>query len=133
MKRAILMLPLLGLAACMSGGGYTSAAVVVAEPVEYVYVQPVDHVVVVSREVLVTNGYTVYRVTNSGPNRVLWARRGDDEMVRIFVSPNGQRVAVRGLVEVRDRKDRGRHRGWERRGAPNRVLAAINVKLKGGG
>lgn len=132
MKRAILMLPLLGLTACMSGG-YTSAAVVWSEPVEYVYVQPVDHVVVVSREVLVTNGYTVYRVTNSGPNRVLWARRGSDEMVRIFVSPNGQRVAVRGIVEVRDRKDRGRHRGWERRGSPNRVLAAINVKLKGGG
>ena len=132
MKRAILMLPLLGLTACLTGG-YTSAAVVWSEPVEYVYVEPIDHVVVVSREVLVTNGYTVYRVTRSGYNRIIWARRGSDEMVRIFVSPSGSNVAVRGVIEVRERGDRGRHRGWERRGSPNRVLAAINGKLKNRG
>lgn len=132
MKRAILMLPLLGLTACLAGG-YTSAAVVWSEPVEYVYVEPIDHVVVVSREVLISNGYTVYRVTNSGYNRIIWARRGPDEMVRIFVSPSGSSVAVRGVIEVRERGDRGRHRGWERRGSPNRVLAAINGKLKNRG
>jgi hypothetical protein len=132
MKRAILMLPLLGLTACLTGG-YTSAGVVWSEPVEYVYVEPIDHVVVVSREVLVTNGYTVYRVTRSGYNRIIWAHRGNDEMVRIFVSPSGSSVAVRGVIEVRERGDRGRHRGWERRGSPNRVLAAINGKLKSRG
>ena len=128
MKRAFLMLPLLGLTACMVGG-YTSAAVVWSEPVEYVYVEPMDRVVVISREVLISNGYTVYRVTSYNGGRVLWARRGDNEMVRIFVSPSGGYVGVRGVIEVRDH-DRGRHRGWERRGSPNRVLAAINGKLK---
>lgn len=131
MKRAFLMLPLLGLTGCLMGAGYTSTAVVwSSEPVEYVYVEPIDHVVVVSREVLISNGYTVYRVTRSGGGRILWARRGDDEMIRIFVSPTGRQVAVRGVFEVRERGDRGRHRGWQRRGSPDRVLAAISVKLK---
>jgi hypothetical protein len=100
---------------------------VYAEPVEYVYVAPVDQVVVVSRQVLVSNGYTVYRVTRSGSNRVLWARRGPDEMVRLYLTPSGQTVAVNGLVEVRERHS---NRGWQRRGSPNRVLAGINGKLK---
>ena len=63
MKRAFLMLALLGLGACTSSG-YPTATMVYAEPVEYVYVAPVDQVVVVSRQALVSNGYTVYRVTS---------------------------------------------------------------------
>src|SRR6266480_5097717 len=129
MKRHLLILAAtLSLAGC--AGGYTSAEFVYAEPVEYEYAVPVDHVVVVTREVLVTRGWTVYRVERSGPNRIIWARRGDDDVVRIFASPTGQRVVVRGLWEARERKahrehgdhdedndrgDRGRHSGWVRR------------------
>jgi len=97
---------------------------------------------VVTREVLVDRGWTVYRVERSGPNRIVWARRGDDDVVRIFASPSGQRVVVRGLWEARERKarrehgdhdednDRGRHKGWVRRGPPQDVIAAIDVRLK---
>ncbi len=95
--RRLLPLPLLLAAtACLSGGGYMSAAVVYAEPPVAVYEVPVDRVVVVSREVLVSRGYVVYHVDRRGPNRVIWARRGDDEVVRLFVTPQGQRVAPAG-------------------------------------
>src|SRR5207237_4596944 len=119
----------LSLAGCAPG--YTSASVVYAEPAEYVYVVPVDRVVVVTREVLVNRGWVVYRVQRSGPNRIIWARRGDDEVVRVFATPQGERVAVRGLWEVRERGDRGRHRGWTKRGPPPReIFSEIDVRLK---
>lgn len=123
----------LSVAGC--AGGFTSATVVYGEPAEYVYVVPVDHVVVVTREVLVSRGWVVYRVERSGPNRIVWARRGDDEIVRIFATPQGERVVLRGLWEVRergehDRRDRGRHRGWEKRGPPRDIIADIDVRLK---
>src|SRR5438034_1290416 len=94
--RRLLPLPLLLAAtACLSGGGYMSAEVVYAEPPVAVYEVPVDRVVVVSREVLVSRGYVVYHVARRGPNRVIWARRGDDEVVRLFVTPQGDRAAPR--------------------------------------
>ena len=130
------MLTYLSLAATLSlagcAGGYTSASFVYAEPAEYVYVVPVDRVVVVTREVLVTRGYVVYRVERSGPNRIIWARRGNDEVVRIFASPQGggQRVAVRGLLEVRERHDRGKHKGWSKKGQPRDIIADIDVRLR---
>src|SRR5919197_2021110 len=115
--------------------GYTSAEFVYAQPAEYEYVVPVDRVVVVTREVLVTRGWEVYRVQRSGPDRIIWARRGDNQIVRIFATPRGERVVVRGLWEERARRrhgdkdeddhdedddhgDHGRHRGWVNRGAP---------------
>lgn len=131
------------LAACAPG--YTRASIVYAEPAQYEYEVPVDRVVVVTREVLIDRGWTVYRVERSGRNRIVWARRGDDDVVRIFASPNGQRVVVRGLWEARDRKgrrehgdhdedndrgDRGRRKGWVRRGPPQDVIAAIDIRLK---
>ena len=77
MKRDLIMLAAtLSLAGCAPG--YTNAEFVYAEPVEYEYVVPVDRVVVVTRDVLITRGWTVYRVQRSGPNRIIWARRGDD-------------------------------------------------------
>src|SRR5882724_11093046 len=104
MKRYLLSLAAtLSLAGC--AGGYTSAEFVYAEPAEYEYFVPVDRVVVVTREVLVTRGWTVYRVQRSGPNRIIWARRGDNDVVRIFATPRGQRVAVRGLWEARENDD----------------------------
>ncbi len=128
-------LPLLLVAGALSlagcAPGYTSASVVYAEPAEYVYVVPVDRVVVVTREVLVNHGWVVYRVQRSGPNRIIWARRGDDEVVRIFATPQGQQVAVRGLWEVRERHDRGKHKGWAKRGAPREIITDIDVRLKG--
>ena len=127
MKGMYLMVPLV-LAACTASGGYTRPAVVYAEPVEYVYVAPVDQVILVSRDALVSNGYTVYQVTRAGPDRIVWARRGSDEMVRIYVTPSGRNVLVRGVTEVRH--DKGKHRGWQRRGSPNSVLAVINGKMK---
>ncbi len=123
----------LSLAGCAAG--FTSATVVYGEPAEYVYVVPVDRVVVVTRDVLVTRGWVVYRVERSGPNRVIWARRGDDEIVRIFATPQGERVVVRGLWEVRERggrgHDRGKHKGWQKRGPPSDIIADIDVRLKG--
>jgi len=127
--------------------GYTSAELVYAEPVEYEYVVPVDRVVVVTQDVLVTRGWTVLRVQRSGPNRIIWARRGDDEIVRIFATPNGQRVAVRGLWEERDRRkhgdhdeqgedehgEHGRHRGWMNRGQPHDIITDIDVRLRARG
>src|SRR5205814_5991120 len=76
MRRYVLTLALV-LAAC-GPGVYTRAEVVYAEPAQYVYVEPVDRVVVVTREVLVARGYQVYRVEDDGPTRVIWARRGDE-------------------------------------------------------
>jgi len=146
MKRELIMLAAtLSLAGCAPG--YTSAEFVYAEPVEYEYVVPVDRVVVVTRDVLITRGWTVYRVQRSGPNRIIWARRGDDEIVRIFATPSGQRVAVHGLWEQRDRRkhgdkddqgedehgNRGRHRGWVNRGQPREIITDIDVRLRARG
>src|SRR5437773_10414567 len=127
--RYLLVASSLGLAGC--AGGFTSATVVYGEPAEYAYVVPVDRVVVITRDVLVTRGWVVYRVQRSGPNRIIWARRGDDEVVRIFATPQGQQVGVRGLWEVRERHDRGKHKGWAKRGAPREIIADIDVRLKG--
>jgi len=115
--------------------GYTPAEVVYAEPADHVYVVPVDRVVVVSREVLVQRGWVVYRVEEHGPDRIIWARRGDDEMVRIFATHEGDRVVLRGLNEARERggdgdHDRGKHKGWVRRGNADDVIADIDVRLK---
>jgi len=138
MKRDLIMLAAtLSLAGCAPG--YTSAEFVYAEPVEYEYVVPVDRVVVVTRDVLVARGWTVYRVQRSGPNRIIWARRGDDEIVRIFATPRGDRVAVRGLWEAREhddhgeRGDRGKHKGWAKRGQPRDIITDIDVRLKARG
>ena len=132
MKRYLLTLAgTLSLAGC--AGAYTSADFVYAEPVEYEYVVPVDRVVVVTREVLVTRGWTVYRVQRSGPNRIIWARRGDDQIVRIFATPRGERVAVRGLQEERERGDHGKHKGWAKRGQPREIITDIDVRLKARG
>jgi hypothetical protein len=146
MKRdQILLVATLSLAGCAPG--YTRAEFVYAQPVEYEYVVPVDRVVVVTQDVLVTRGWAVYRVQRDGPNRIIWARRGDDEIVRIFATPNGERVAVRGLWEQRDRRkhgdhndqgedehgDHGRHRGWANRGQPRDIITDIDVRLRARG
>ena len=125
--RRLYLAPVLALAAC-GPGVYTRAEVVYAEPANYVYVVPPERVVVVTREVLVNRGYVVYRVQRAGPNRIIWARRGDDEIVRVFVNPEGERVVVRGLSEVHDR---GRHKGWLRKGHAEDVVADVNVRLRG--
>ena len=108
-------------------GVYTRAEVVYAEPAQYVYVEPVDHVVVVTREVLVSRGYQVYRVEDDGPTRVIWARRGDEEIVRVFATREGERVLVRG---IRERRDHGRHKGWLRQGRAEEVVGDIDVRLR---
>ena len=125
--RSLYLAPVLALAAC-GPGVYTRAEVVYAEPANYVYVVPPERVVVVTREVLVNRGYVVYRVQRAGPNRIIWARRGDDEIVRVFVNPEGERVVVRGLSEVHDR---GRHKGWLRKGRAEDVVADVDVRLRG--
>jgi len=132
MKRYLLILaPMLSLAGC--AGGYTSAGFVYAEPAEYEYVVPVDRVVVVTRDVLVARGWTVYRVQRSGRDRIIWARRGDDRIVRIFATSQGERVAVRGLQEERERGGHGRHKGWAKRGQPRDIITEIDVRLRARG
>ena len=127
MNRSYLLLPMV-VAAC-APGGYTRAEVVYAEPARYEYVVPADRVVVVTREVLVQRGYGVYRVETHGPNRIVWAHRrdDDDEIVRVFVSPDRERVAVRGLSE---RRDHGKHKGWARNGHADDVMTDIDVRLR---
>ena len=131
MKTILHFLPIAGalsLAGC--AGGLTGATVAYGQPAEYVYVVPVDHVVVVTRDVLVRRGWAVYRVQRSGPTRIIWARRDDDEMVRIFATQRGRQVSLRGLHEVREQQDRGRHKGWRKRGPPREIIAAIDVRLR---
>ena len=123
------MVAALSLAGC--AGGYARAEYASPEP-EYVYVVPVERVVVVTRDVLVTRGWTVYRVERSGSNRIIWARRGDDQ-VRIFANPHGERVAVRGLWEARDRGDNGKHKGWSKKGQPRDIIADIDIRLRARG
>jgi hypothetical protein len=141
LRKLMILATLIPLAGCYGGYGYTRAEVVYQDPPAYEYVVPVDRVVVVTREVLVNRGWVVYRVERSGGGRVIWARRGDDDMVRIFVTPNGNRVALRGLHERREEEredegrghghDRGKHRGWMHQGAPTEVLTDIDVRLRG--
>src|SRR5229473_1808220 len=122
--------PLLALALAACGRVvYTRAAVVYAEPPSYVYVAPIDRVVVVTREVLVTRGYVVYREEEDGPNRILWARRGDDEVVRVFATRDGERVVVRGLTERRELDDR--RSGVDRRSRGNRRWGEGAVPVAG--
>jgi hypothetical protein len=117
---------LLGAAACASGGGYARAELIYAEPPLREYDVPVESVVIVCREVFVTRGYVVYRVERHGPDRIIWARRGDHEVVRVFVTPHGTRAAIRSVQELRDR---GRHRGWVRHGPPPAIIAEFDVRL----
>src|SRR3989442_15541148 len=124
MKR---LFPLLMVVAACGPGVYTRAEVVYAEPADHVYVVPADRVIVVTREVLVQRGYVVYRVENSGPNRIVWARRGDDEVGRIFVTPERERVVVRSIREV---PQRGKHRGWGPRDRGDELLADIDLRLR---
>jgi len=126
MRRYFPMLALV-LAACGPGFVFTRAEVVYAEPAQYVYVEPVDRVVVVTREVLVRRGYEVYRVEDDGPTRVIWARRGNDEVVRVFATREGERVQIRGIRETRDR---GRHKGWARQGRAEEVVGDIDGRLR---
>ena len=129
---SLLLIAALTVTAC-APYGYTRAEIVYGEPAEYVYVTPVERVVVVTREVLVSRGWVVYRVDRDGPNRVIWARRGDDEVVRVFATPTGggERVAVRTIAESRERGDRGRHRGWARHDPPRDVIVDIDGRLRG--
>ena len=130
MKPYLALATILGAGACASGG-YTPAEVIYAEPTEAVYLVPMDRVVVVSRDVLLDRGYTVYRVERSGPNRILWARRGDGETVRVFATPRGRGIAVRGVREVRQEEKPG-HREWVRRAPPASVIAGIDTRLRHG-
>ena len=124
----ILCAAAMSIAGCASGSAQAEYGYV--EPEEYVYVVPMDRVVVVTRDVLVRRGWTVYRVERSGPNRIIWARYGDEKIVRIYANPQGQRVVVRGLWEQRERGDRGKHKGWTKRGEPRDIIAAIDVRLR---
>lgn len=132
MKRHLMILAAtVTVAGC--AGGYGRAEYSYAEPEEHVYVVPVERVVVVTRDVLVTRGWTVYRVERSGPNRIIWARHGDDQIVRIFATPHGERVAVAGLREERAHGDHGKHKGWSKKGQPRDIIAEIDVRLRGRG
>lgn len=128
MNRFTLVLAALALPLAACGPGlYTRAEVVYAEPPQYTYVVPVERVVIVARDVLENRGYVVYRVDQEGPDRVIWARRGDDEVVRVFATPQGERVLVRGLTDVRDR---GRHNEWVRRGRAEEVVGEVDGRLR---
>jgi hypothetical protein len=48
-------------------------------------------------------------------------------VVRVFVNRDGERVAVRGLEE---RRDRAKHNGWARHGHADDVMADIDGRLR---
>jgi hypothetical protein len=121
----ILLVPV-GLSAAACAPGYTSTDVVYAQPADHVYVVPMDRVIVVSRDVLVRRGWTVFKVERRGPDRIIWARRGEDEIVRIFATPDHDQVVIRGLHEARD----PRRRVWVRRNFAEDVVADIDVRLR---
>src|SRR2546430_15237062 len=98
MRRYVLTLALV-LAAC-GPGIYTRAEVVYAEPAQYVYVEPVDRVVVVTREVLVARGHHAHRVEDDGPPRAIWAPRGDGTSRPAFAP----RAVARALVPAGPRR-----------------------------
>jgi len=137
MKKAnLLLLLLVGAAACATGG-YLQADVAYGRPrpARYVYVVPVDRVVIVTRDVLVSRGWVVYRVQRSGRERIIWARHGDDRIVRIFATPDGNRVMLRGWSEVREREygrhgKHGKYKGWKRHGPPDEIMTQIDVRLR---
>src|SRR2546422_10776796 len=75
MQRCLpIMVAALGVAGCAPGD--TRAALGYAEPAEYVYVVPVDRVVVGTQEGLVKRGGTGYRVGGAGPERSILAAPG---------------------------------------------------------
>jgi hypothetical protein len=57
---------------------------------------PIDRVVGVARGVLADEGWTVFRVDRSGNDHVIEARRGGDELLRIYVTPNEDELMLRG-------------------------------------
>jgi hypothetical protein len=126
--RALPLLSVILLAgACAPSGEYVSTTLVYREPPAFMYEDgDVERVVVVSREVLIERGYTVFRVVRDGPNRVLWARHGNGEVVRVFVSPTGRRVALRSVRDVRDPN----HRHWVRGEPPNDIVRDIDVRVR---
>jgi hypothetical protein len=81
-----------------------------------------DDVVDVSRSVLTDEGWTVYRVDRSGDDRVIEARRGSDEMLRIYATPQGGDLSLRGWVQ----------KNGEPQGSPRDILSAIELRLKTG-
>jgi hypothetical protein len=131
MRPKLLPILLLGAAACAPGVYYAGADVIYTEPVEYAYIAPLDRVVVVSREVLVNRGYTVFRVEHARGGRMIWARRGDDDIVQIYAAPSGRHVTLRAVRETRERGN-GRHRGWVQQGPPRRIVSAIDTRLRHG-
>ena len=47
--------------------------------------------------------------------------------MRVFATREGERVLVRG---IRERHDRGRHKGWVRQGRADEVVGDIDMRLR---
>jgi hypothetical protein len=82
----------------------------------------IDRVVETTRDVLQEEGWTVFRVNRSGSDRVIEARRGGDELLRIYATPHEGDVALRGW----------RQENGEPKGFPSEILQAIELRLKTG-
>jgi hypothetical protein len=81
-----------------------------------------DQVVDAAREVLQEEGWTVFRVDRSGTDRVIEARKGGNELLRIYATPKEGDVALRGW----------RQENGEPKGFPTDILQAIELRLRTG-
>ena len=106
--------------------GTAQPTTVYAEPAALTYERvTVEHVVSVVREALTEQGYTVAKVSSDSLSQIVWAKRGNDEVLRVFVTPQGRRLAIRSMRELRGKNPDE----WERREPPAEVIKAIDRRM----
>jgi hypothetical protein len=124
--RAMMLLLVTGtLAGCAheSFVGATETTSVYAEQPALLFERvPLEEVTGWTREALAAHGFVVVRITRSGYDRIVWARHGHDELVRIFLTPEGRRIAVRGVRYLRE----GKGTEWTRREPPVAVIRDLD-------
>jgi hypothetical protein len=126
----VLVSALVALSVSACAGGYGAAEIAYVRPARYAYVLPMDRVVVLTRAALVDDGWTVFRVQRVGRDRILWARHGPDQRVRIYAHARGDRVYLRGERDERPEGGHGRLEGWVRRGDARHLMASVDSQLR---
>jgi hypothetical protein len=126
------ILPILALGALVACGGSYSDPEPEPQPDAQIRVEvsdddgddaSLDRAVQAAREVLSEEGWTVFRVDRSGADRVVEARRGGDELLRIYVtSGENDTVSLRGW----------RQKDGEPQPMPPDILSEIQERIRTG-